>query len=249
MSLHGRPLADYNPAGMRLVTWNCRVGGFRYKAKHIAAFRPDVLTVQEVEPLDNVLLFTGDEQPTCSDRVGDPSYPRRAIGTFSYTGVVLAAADADLPRYGFRRYQAQRNGLYFQVVAVWTAATKFRNTSYMQAIEGVQEHSGWIAQAPTVIMGDFNDNTSYRSGHWTQFLSLLQPLGLVSAYHEHFQESYGAESRPTHYFKGNQEAPFHLDYCFVPRERAGRIKTVTVGAYDEWRSVSDHVPLMVDLDL
>ena len=141
---------------MRVITWNCHVGGFRKKAKQIAPFRPDVLAVQEVEPLADVLLFAGDHQPTFRDRIGDPAFPKRAIGMFSYTDVEL-------------------------------------------------------------ILGDFKDNASYRSGHWAELLALLHPLGLVSAYHEHFQEPFGAESRPTHYFKGNQGPPFHPDYCFVPK--------------------------------
>ncbi|MGE3959305.1 MAG: endonuclease/exonuclease/phosphatase family protein [Vicinamibacterales bacterium] len=234
---------------MRLVTWNCRVGGFRKKAKHIAPFRPDVLTVQEVEPLDSVLIFGGEDQPTFRDRISDPLYWRRSIGVFSYTGVELASVDADTPLYGFRRYRAQRNGLVFQVVAVWTSATKSRQTSYMQAIEGVREHAGWIAQAPTVIMGDFNDNASYRLGHWPQLLELLQPLRLVSAYHEYFKEPFGSESRPTHFFTGKETSPFHLDYCFVPQDWAPRISNVHVGTYADWPSVSDHVPVIVDLDL
>jgi hypothetical protein len=36
--------------------------------------RPDVLAVQEVEPIDNVLLFAGDCQPTFRDRISDPVY-------------------------------------------------------------------------------------------------------------------------------------------------------------------------------
>lgn len=234
---------------MRLITWNCRVGGFRKKAKHIAPFRPDVLAVQEVEPLDDVLLFAGDDQPTFRDRIGDPAFPKRAIGMFSYTDVELAPVDGAPCQYCFRRYRARHGEVLFQVVGVWTWATKFRETSYRQVIDGVREHGMWISQAPTVILGDFNDNGSYRSGHWAELLALLQPLGLVSAYHEHFQEPFGAESRPTHYFKGNQNAPSHLDYCLVPKAWAGRIRTVSVGAYDDWHAVSDHVPLIVDLDL
>jgi endonuclease/exonuclease/phosphatase family metal-dependent hydrolase len=234
---------------MRLITWNCRVGGFRKKAKHIAPFRPDVLAVQEVEPLDNVLLFAGDDQPTFRDRIGDPAFPKRAIGMFSYTDVELTPVDGAACQYCFRRYRARHGELSFQVVGVWTWATKFRETSYMQAIDGVREHKNWIEQMPTVVMGDFNDNGSYKSGHWQQLLDLLQPLGLVSAYHEYFREPFGAESRPTHFFTGKQTSPFHLDYCFVPKDWAPRIRAVTVGTYDDWRSVSDHVPLVVDLDL
>src|SRR5262245_60511601 len=189
---------------MRLITWNCRVGGFRKKARHIAPYRPDVLAVQEVEPLDNVLLFAGDAQPTFRERICDPAFPRRAIGMFSYTDVELAPVDGSGCQYSFRRYQARRGGLSFQVVAVWTWATRSRRTSYRQAIDGVYEHGSWISQAPTVIMGDFNDNASYRSGNWSELVQRLQPLGLVSAYHEHFHESFGSESRPTHFFTGKE---------------------------------------------
>jgi exonuclease III len=242
-------LGRYNRVRMRLITWNCRVGGFRKKAKHIAPYRPDVLAVQEVEPLDNVLLFAGDAQPTFRERICDPAFPRRAIGMFSYTDVELAPVDGSACQYSFRRYQARRGGLSFQVVAVWTWATKSRKTSYRQAIDGVCEHGSWISQAPTVIMGDFNDNASYRSGHWSELVERLQPLGLVSAYHEHFHESFGSESRPTHFFTGKETSPFHLDYCFVPQDWAARITKVEVGTYADWHSVSDHAPLIVELDL
>jgi endonuclease/exonuclease/phosphatase family metal-dependent hydrolase len=234
---------------MRLITWNCRVGGFRKKAKHIAPYRPDVLAVQEVEPLANVLLFAGDAQPTFRERICDPAFPRRAIGMFSYTDVELAAVDGAACQYSFRRYRARRGGLSFQVVAVWTWATKSRQTSYRQAIDGVCEQASWISQAPTVILGDFNDNASYKSGHWQQLLDLLQPLGLVSAYHEYFLEPFGSESRPTHFFTGKETSPFHLDYCFVPQDWASRITKVEVGTYADWHSASDHAPLIVDVDL
>jgi hypothetical protein len=54
---------------LRLITWNCRIGAFRYKADRIAPLRPDVLVVQEVEPIDNVMFFGGEEQHV-SDEVG-----------------------------------------------------------------------------------------------------------------------------------------------------------------------------------
>src|SRR5688572_11311328 len=104
---------------MRLMTWNCRIGGFRYKAKHIALFRPDILAVQEVEPLDSVLLFGGECQPTYRDRVCDPAFPRRAIGMFSYTETKVERVDVADPLYSFRRYEAKRGDLIFNVVGIW----------------------------------------------------------------------------------------------------------------------------------
>ena len=87
-------IGRYNRARMTLVTWNCRIGGFRRKAKQIAPLRPDVLAVQEVEAIDKVLHFAGDCQPTFRDRICDPMFPTRAIGVFSYTDTRLVAVDA-----------------------------------------------------------------------------------------------------------------------------------------------------------
>lgn len=234
---------------MRLVTWNCRVGGFRNKAKYIAPLRPDVLAVQEVEPLDRVQEFAGSEQPTFRDRLSNPRFPRRSIGVFSYTGTTLQAADLVDPVYEFRRYRATHGGLAFQVVAVWTAPAEIRANNYKQAIHGARLHQEWIRRTPTVIMGDFNDNASYRSTNWPELMSAMEPLGLVSAYHSFFGEEFGSESRPTHFHKGSTDSAWHLDYCFIPQAWETRITHMEVGDHSEWSHVSDHVPLVVDLDL
>jgi endonuclease/exonuclease/phosphatase family metal-dependent hydrolase len=234
---------------MRLVTWNCRIGGFRRKAKHIALLRPDVLAVQEVEPIDNVLLFAGDYQPTYRDRMGDPAYPRRAIGMFSYTETELRAVDTVAPMYGFRRYEAHRGDLAFQVIGVWTTATRSVETSYRQAHVGLCQNRTWIGQRPTLILGDFNGNGSFKGKNWTELTNLATSLGLVSAYHEYFSERYGAETRQTHFHHGKEAHGFHLDYCFLPKAWMEHVTKVDVGTCGDWQGLSDHVPLIVDLDI
>jgi endonuclease/exonuclease/phosphatase family metal-dependent hydrolase len=232
---------------VRLVTWNCRVGGFRYKSERIASLLPDVAAVQEVEPIGEVLVFGGANQPTFRDRLEHPKF-RRGIGVFSYTGVQLEVADADEPVPAFRRYTASLGGLAFQVVAVWTAAAT-PGRHYKQAIEGARAHRDWMCGMPTVVLGDFNDNASYASTNWPELMAALEPVELVSAYHTFFGEEFGRESRPTHFYKGSRESAWHLDYCFIPASWADRIRSVHVGTYAEWHEYSDHVPLVVDLDL
>jgi hypothetical protein len=202
---------------MRIVTWNCRVGGFRYKAVHVATLRPDVLVVQECEPLDGILLIGGEEQPTLHHRLADPANPRRAIGVFSYSGMEVTPVDLDAPLYGFRRLTAGRGSADFNIVGIWTADTDVRATAYRQAVDGLRMHADWIRQRPTVMLGDFNDNASWARSFWPEVLELTAPLGLVSAYHAFFGESFGAEN-------------------------------VTVGGYEEWRTVSDHRPVIVDVE-
>jgi exodeoxyribonuclease III len=234
---------------MRIVTWNCRIGGFRWKAQHVARLRPDVLAVQEVEPIDNVLLFAGDCQPTYRDRVSGREAPRRGIGIFSYTDIQLQAVDSVEPMSTFRRYEARRGDLTFNVIGVWTWATKSASTSYRQAHEGFARYADWIRHRPTVVIGDFNGNGAFQGSNWRQLLELAGSLGLVSAYHHYFGESFGAETRPTHFHKGDKARPFHLDYCFLPDAWAQRIRKVDVGLYSDWCGISDHVPLTVDLEM
>ena len=123
--------------------------------------------------------------------------------------------------------------------------------AYRQAIKGIDRWADWIGDKPTVILGDFNDNKSFEETDWPALESRLQPLGLVSAYHHmHPDEPFGGEKCRTYFHLGKDDASAqHLDYCFLPREWAARIVKVDVRPYAEWRSVSDHVPLVVDLDM
>ena len=234
---------------MRLMTWNCQVGGFRRKGARAAALRPTVLVVPESENIDGEMVLAGDVQPTTRMWLGGTT-TKRGVGVLSYTGAAIhKARRIGDPIDFFVPLEVSADGVEFQVVAVWTAATTDRATRYRQADEGLDRYADWIRRRGTVVMGDFNNNASYAPGKkaWRELEDRLRPLGLVSAYHERFKEGFGAESRPTHYTHRTRERPFHLDYCFVPASWASRIEKVTVGKYDEWSDVSDHMPVIVDV--
>lgn len=238
---------------MRIVTWNCRVGGFRKKARLIAPFKPDILAVQEVEPIDGTHSFASEFRPSYFDRPNFAAFPRRSTGMVSYNpGMELHAIDApdaeNLWQFGFRRYEA--NGGAFQVVGVWTFDTPAnRRGSYRQAHKGLEEYGAWIRERPTVVLGDFNNTANYKNYGWRALEELVDSLGLVSAYHSHTGEKFGEEKCPTHFHKGHEKSAFHLDYCFLPKAWAEHISSVEVGDYNSWSEFSDHVPLIVDLNL
>ena len=64
--------------------------------------------MQEVERLEQVKISGGEHQPTYRDRIGDPAFPRRAIGVFSFTGLDIRAVDLEAPLNAFRRYRRAR---------------------------------------------------------------------------------------------------------------------------------------------
>jgi endonuclease/exonuclease/phosphatase family metal-dependent hydrolase len=227
---------------MRIITWNC-CGKFRQKAQHVASLKPDILAVQEVEALGAAPKFSGDYQPTFSHRaVLQPI--RKSIGMFSYTDTSLEALCV-MP--GVRCYRARHHEHQFQVMAVWTSVSAKRTQDYRQLHEALYHHDGWIRQMPTIVLGDFNQSARYKGDGWSTLQTLLGGLGLESAYHRYCEEDFGEETKPTHYHKHRQDKGFHLDYCFLPESWLTYIEQVSVETYDDWKGISDHVPLIVDL--
>lgn len=168
---------------------------------------------------------------------------------FSYTGLSMEAVDVQDPSLAFRRHLARRGDLTFHVASVWPYKTKIAATSYRQAHEGLREHDAWLRARSTVVLGDFNTNATYQGNAWATLMALIDSLDLVSAYHCFFKEPFGAEQCPTHFHQGKKRSPFHLDYCFIPRAWVNQLRDVRVGKYEDWRELSDHVPLIIDLNL
>jgi hypothetical protein len=142
----------------------------------------------------------------------------------------------------------------FLLLAVWTARIKeSHKRSYIaQACEAVECNSDWFDGKPLVMCGDFNCNVIWddsRVQNHSWLVSFLEKRKIVSAYHHFFSEHQGKEKRPTHYFYHHKNRGFHIDYVFLPKAWANRIETVEVGEYEQWAKVSDHVPLMIEVNL
>jgi hypothetical protein len=230
------------------MTWNCD-RKFREKASPVAAYRPDVLAVQELTRLDTLSELAGNLQPSFRDHDELTTQWQRGLGLFSFTGLEIEPVDGSDDSPSFRRYRARHGGLEFQIVGLWTWPVQERVNNYKQAIQGALRYRDWLVAAPTVVLGDFNDNASYRTTNWPELLDAFKPLGLVSAYHTWTGEMFGHETTWTHFHHKSATSPWHVDYCFIPEAWAPRLTSVHVGSYDEWGKLSDHMPLIVDVDL
>jgi endonuclease/exonuclease/phosphatase family metal-dependent hydrolase len=76
-------------------------------------------------------------------------------------------------------------------------------------------------------------------------------MGLDSFYHLQYNEVQGKETVPTFYFHYDRNKAYHIDYFFGRREL---LKNIELGSYEDWvadgtKRVSDHVPLVVDLNI
>ncbi len=227
---------------MRIVTWNCWRGPATKKLPLLDSLASTISVIQECprpSQNDNSTLWFGDN-------------PRQGIAVIASAGYrVSPIPTREVPRYII---PIQVTGpVSFLLLAVWSQQDL--NFRYVKAIiRAVECYGDLIVAQPTVVVGDFNSNTiwDYKrpdGQNHTGLVRNLAALGLVSAYHHFHGETHGAESRPTLYLLRKQARPYHIDYCFMPKNWTPHIRSVEVGAYDSWANVSDHRPLMVDLDL
>lgn len=59
---------------------------------------------------------------------------------------------------------------------------------------------------------------------------------------------FGIKREPTLYFRKNKKTRYHIDSIFAPAEIINRGKSFSVGKYEDWISLSDHMPLIAELE-
>lgn len=225
---------------MRFIAWNCCRGPMATKMSALEALRPDVAVV--CEALDPGAETHQDLWYRSSSRLG---IQVRAFGPYS----IRRLPQADLPNC---IVPVRVNGpSRFNLLAVWT----WPAPSYTKAfLNGLAAYAKLLRSGPTVVAGDFNgspafDKSKARTKWWAQGFSRLHEAGLVSAYHQFNSVAYGTEAHATHHFLRKPDRPFHIDFCFVPRAWTESGLNVHVADGPEWRTLSDHFPLVVETAL
>ena len=77
----------------------------------------------------------------------------------------------------------------------------------------------------------------------------LKGLRLHSAYHQFGNYRYGEEPEPTLYWRMSKTQVYHIDYCFVPNAWFHKRLRVALGRPEQWLCFSDHVPLVVEVEM
>ncbi len=148
----------------------------------------------------------------------------------------------------------------FNLLAVWAqnfsaGITRKRQPGPLRL--ALRRYHGFLAEAPSVVAGDFNNNLIWDKPGWLMnfhnTVETLAGLGLGSVYHHVTGEAFGEESAPTIYWRDRtKDGPtYHLDYVFAPHPWLLKVTNMEVGCFEDWcgSKLSDHVPLTVDLDL
>ena len=243
---------------MRLITWNCNMALHR-KLEALHSLAPDIAVLSECACPDIV-----------AERAGLASLGADSVwvGTNRHKGLVVL---------GFNRYRVALDERYeashryvapvqvsgrrrFNLLAVWAqnfsaGITRKRQPGPLRL--ALRRYHGFLAEAPSVVAGDFNNNLIWDKPGWLMnfhhTVETLAGLGLGSVYHHVTGEAFGEESAPTIYWRDRtKDGPtYHLDYVFAPHPWLLKVTNMEVGCFEDWcgSKLSDHVPLTVDLDL
>lgn len=233
---------------MKLVTWNCQ-GAFRKKYELIADMRPDLAVIQECEAPEKLPWKKG-RPPTNTCWFGEKS--SKGVGVFSWTDLQFAPLEGYDASIRYCIPLKITSPYQFHLIAVWAMDHPEDRLSYSsQVFQAVGLYREFIQAADTVMLGDYNSSKRStprsRIGNHTTLTNTLDLLWLVSAYHQFFHEKQTMEKRAT-FFRGRKnEKVSHIDYAYIPVRWLRRLRQVEVGSPETWLALSDHCPVIVDI--
>jgi exonuclease III len=232
---------------VRLVTWNCN-GAFRHKFERLDAIDADILVIQECE---DPAQSTPGYRAWAGDHAWKGNDKNKGIGVFPRRGQCIERHDWAQGEGGL--FLPVRLGGELDVLAVWTLGRKSPfKFSYIAQFWHYLQLNRCRLGPQTVICGDFNSNQIWdearRVRNHSDCIRELAESGFQSLYHRTTGEASGQERQPTFFLHRKEERPYHIDYVFAHEERLhGLDISAAVGIRSDWIGVSDHMPLVVDL--
>ena len=236
---------------MRIITWNCNMA-FRNKKYRILQYNPDILVIQECENPE-----AKGEWKEFSSWVWVGDNKNKGVGVFTRNRInveVLDSVECHVGRY-IIPLKVTRKTKEFLLFAVWAMNdTVDRKRRYIgQVFTALQLYNDLI-DSESMVIGDFNwnviwDKTSISLyGNLVDTVTILEEKELYSAYHVIHNCVYGNEINPTLFLHKKRSKPYHIDYMFIPRKLFKRVCDFWIGSYEDWIDVSDHMPILLEIE-
>jgi len=225
---------------IKLVTWN--MGYWQYRSKHPEAWkylrdsiRPDIALLQETRPP----ALDGDERVILNEI-------HQGWGTAVYVRSLQAASSADFDRYPTRVVAAgvhlSSNKTMF-VVSIHAPIIGNRVFPHLSNI--FDDIESELADESCIVGGDLNsarlaEKVWPNYGHGP-FFERLDQSWLVDCRKKFYPEEVQTIFRPKQFY------PFQDDHIFVSRDLAEKVVEYQVLNSDIARTVSDHIPVVVEI--
>lgn len=222
---------------LKIISWNCN-SKLREKYKNILEYNADVYVIQECENPKNVK----DEEYKLFAKnyvwIGENN--NKGLGIFAKPEIKLKRNNWS--DYCLKFFLPVNINDKFDILGVWACAPYIEEYYIYQAINIEKFNSN------TIIIGDFNSNKIWdkkgNSRNHENVVKQLEKINLVSAYHYINKEDQGHENKKTFCLYRHFDKQYHIDYCFANKKS---IKNFEVLDDKEWLKLSDHFPIMVDI--
>lgn len=248
---------------LKIVSWNCN-GALRKKLIEADSLGADVLIVQECEdPAQSTKAY----QDWASNYLWVGTSKNKGIGVFPKNGHIVEKLmwsgsyqiDGLHTRSRSTQWKTEDLKLFlpfkinntYTVLSCWTKGGDAQAFGYIgQLWKYLQIHRKDMSCDKMMIIGDLNSNAIWdKEDRWwshSDIVAELAHMGINSLYHRQEGEIQGKETRPTFYLHRKAEKPYHIDYAFMSSDCIGD-SSLEVGAYDDWISSSDHMPISIKL--
>jgi exodeoxyribonuclease III len=219
--------------------------------------RPDVLIICEcAEPRR---LTASGIDGLSSDPVWIGHNVNKGLAVFAFNGYTARLADPFYPTLCHVAPIRVTGPVECSLLAVWAqngSGGISRKHQLGPLRRALRKYRGFLAERPAIVAGDFNNNFFWHRPGWRinhiNAVADLERMGLVSAYHHARGEAQGSELEPTLYWRDRKKdgPTYHIDYVFLPSQWLPRVREVSVGTFEDWcgLGLSDHVPILVDID-
>jgi exodeoxyribonuclease-3 len=244
---------------MRIVVWNCAMKLAGKKLKSLEDLQPDLAVVPECACPDRLWGKQPLLAPVAMDWIGDDEH--QGLGVLAFNGYRVLRHRAYDRSLRWLLPVEVKGPAEFHLLAVWAVHPPAANAAHeapaAHPLQAVERYRKFLLAAPSVVAGDFHHNVhsdrGAATGQQAHLVAGLERLGLASAYHVGRGELHGKETAPTLYGRSRAlDGPkYHVDYCLLPLEWCSYLRQVELGPFDAWvgSGLSDHVPLIVDVDL
>ena len=222
---------------------------FRKKADLILAYKPDILVVPECEHPDKLRFQNNTPKP--KDLLWFGTNQNKGLAIFSYSKFRFKLLKTHNPDLRMIIPIGVTGGKYdFTLYAIWANNPDDPDGQYVEQVwKAIQHYDTHLTNKKTILIGDFNSNTIWdrkrREGNHSNVVRFLESKDIFSCYHLFHKQVQGKEVHPTLYMYRHRDKPYHIDYCFVSKDIANKMKSVDIGDFDFWSKHSDHVPVMV----
>lgn len=235
---------------MRLIVWNCNMA-LHDKLHRLRELQPDIAIIPECASPDILRSKAGLATPDEMQWIKGKS-DHKGVGVFGFNGYKLEPFQDYEPAINFALPLLVSGPSRFHLLAVWAfnKSNKIRASDPGPLIRALDHYRGFLTSAPSIVAGDFNNHFVFdrpgRASNHANALVAFDRLGMFSAYHHANAVAAGSESHPTLFWMRHQDKPYHIDYCFLSDSWRGTIHRADIGAFEDWASDSDHMPLVVD---